>query len=422
MKLVFHNPHVDIHFGETLLTFLTRSRSFKKEKYLISYILKNKKDYLFYVDGFDSSLPSYIARFFPKKLEIYLWALINKIPLRDLRVTFDIADIQKDDVFFSFSLRNLDQKDARLGYLRDAEFLKVFHLTHFTSHTSVIASNVEKLKVDFLVAENNLSKNSKFFQHYFPSFRKGTYVLPFVYQERFKKTKDFSDRENLCLATGTIIKITEFSSGSSVFNDFLSFYKTDVVHPLREAIFQNRKQLEGVIDSYIANFWETKRKSWSEKDGFFKKWKSRIHNALFATKREYMKFDIVQKYNDYKMFVVPEEINDLPGIGFVEGMACGAAYIGRDDPMYRDLGLIPGKHYITHNGSLEDLKKKIQYYQAHNDELGIIAKNGYNFIREKFSTENVASTFYKDLETLSRRYKENQYKREGLDFQSSFVR
>src|SRR3990167_10281861 len=80
MKLVFHNPHVDIHFGETLLTFLTRSRSFKKEKYLISYILKNKKDYLFYVDGFDSSLPSYIARFFPKKLEIYLWALINKIP------------------------------------------------------------------------------------------------------------------------------------------------------------------------------------------------------------------------------------------------------------------------------------------------------------------------------------------------------
>ena len=54
------------------------------------------------------------------------------------------------------------------------------------------------------------------------------------------------------------------------------------------------------------------------------------------------------------MFVVPEEANDLPGIGFVEGMACGSAYIGLDDGMYKDIGLIPRKHYITYDGTLED--------------------------------------------------------------------
>ena len=45
------------------------------------------------------------------------------------------------------------------------------------------------------------------------------------------------------------------------------------------------------------------------------------------------------------------------GIGFVEGMACGSAYIGLDDPMYKDIGLIPGKHYIIY-GTLEDLKSR----------------------------------------------------------------
>ena len=35
-----------------------------------------------------------------------------------------------------------------------------------------------------------------------------------------------------------------------------------------------------------------------------------------------MKFDIIQEYNKYKMFVNPEEVIGLPGIGCVEGMAC----------------------------------------------------------------------------------------------------
>ena len=55
-------------------------------------------------------------------------------------------------------------------------------------------------------------------------------------------------------------------------------------------------------------------------------------------------------------------LNTMDCLGFVEGMACGSAYIGLDDPMYKDIGLIPGKHYITYDGTLEDLKSKIAYY------------------------------------------------------------
>ena len=97
------------------------------------------------------------------------------------------------------------------------------------------------------------------------------------------------------------------------------------------------------------------------------------------------------------MFVVPEEANDLPGIGFVEGMACGSAYIGLDDRMYKDIGLIPGKHYITYDGTLEDLKSKIIYYQKNNDELEAIALAGCNFVRKNFNGNSVAKKFYNDL-------------------------
>ena len=97
------------------------------------------------------------------------------------------------------------------------------------------------------------------------------------------------------------------------------------------------------------------------------------------------------------MFVVPEEANDLPGVGFVEGMACGSAYIGLDDPMYRDIGLIPGIHYIAYNGTLSDLETKIKYYQKNNNELKEIANRGYEFTKEHFNGEHVAQKLYNDL-------------------------
>ena len=50
------------------------------------------------------------------------------------------------------------------------------------------------------------------------------------------------------------------------------------------------------------------------------------HFKLLVGKREYYKFDIVKLFNGYQMFVCPEEICDLPGIGFIEGMACGCLY------------------------------------------------------------------------------------------------
>ena len=106
--------------------------------------------------------------------------------------------------------------------------------------------------------------------------------------------------------------------------------------------------------------------------------------------RSYYKIDIVDKYNEYKMAIVPEEVIDLPAIGFVECMACGCAYIGVPSSMYENVGMISGIHYIGYDGTVADLVNKINYYQNHPDELSVIASNGYKFVRGNIFNEQVA--------------------------------
>ena len=108
---------------------------------------------------------------------------------------------------------------------------------------------------------------------------------------------------------------------------------------------------------------------------------------------------MVEKFNEYKMCIVGEEILGVPGIGYVEGMACGCAYIGLDSPMYRDLGLIPGIHYIAYDGSMEDLRRVIEYYQAdeHQEELERIAQTGCEYVRQHFNGPVVAAQLLSEL-------------------------
>ena len=67
---------------------------------------------------------------------------------------------------------------------------------------------------------------------------------------------------------------------------------------------------------------------------------------------------------------------------------------------YRDWGLIPGIHYITYDGTKEDLKRVIEYYQMdeHQAELEQIAKTGCEYVRNHFNGDAVAEKLLHDLE------------------------
>lgn len=418
MKIVLHNPHTNFHFGNTVQNYIFRIKSFKKYKYFIDFLRKEDKKYQIFVDG-KSSFPTYISKIIPVKLEVFLWAIINGINPMQLSIISNLDDIEDDSIFLSFALEGLGGKDETLLKLRKKKFLKIFHLTHYVQNSSKVAENFKFCKGDFLIAENNLFKNSEYFRKLFLFYKKDVYFLPFVFQKKFVKYKDFTKRINKCLATGTIIKIREFEINSKIFQDFYNFFKILTLHPMRVEIYNKKNTMKTLIDSYIANFWENKRMSWEKVNSPIIRWYMRFYNAIFATKREYLNFDIVEKYNNYKMFISPEEINDLPGIGFVEGMASGSAYIGKIDPMYTDLGLIPGKHYIGYNGNLEDLKNKIFYYQKNQNKLERIAQEGYEFVTKNLNGEVVACTFWADLDKLGKNFKKQG--RRGLKFKSSMT-
>lgn len=89
------------------------------------------------------------------------------------------------------------------------------------------------------------------------------------------------------------------------------------------------------------------------------------------------------------MFVSPEEESGAASINFMEGMACGTAYIGRPS-YYTAYGMIPGVHFIGYDGTLDDLKEKIRYYQERPELLAEIAAAGQEFVKKRFQPDLVA--------------------------------
>ena len=134
------------------------------------------------------------------------------------------------------------------------------------------------------------------------------------------------------------------------------------------------------------------------------RWVKEKYNSVHIQQEKYTSFDMVEKFNQYKMFICPEELAGVYGIGTIEGMACGTAYIGLDHQMYRSIGLIPGTHYISYDGTLKGLKQKIAYYQRHEVELEKIAKNGKEFVRSHFNEDKVASKLYRKFKEISGDY------------------
>lgn len=412
MRLILHNPHTHNFFWPTLFDILIRNSISKKSQkyaYILDFLTKNKIKFWIYLDCHDSSLPKPFKRSFFMKIELFLWLLFKRINPFNVKFIYNIKDVQKDDIFFSFSIRNLDTDYHGIDNIADKIFIKIFHFTHYVQNTKLVAKNFNRLNIDFVVAENNLNR-TPYFKHFFKNYNKDVYYLPFIYKEKFQKIIPFNKRENKCLSTWSIVDTLNFS----FFDDFRSFFKVNVLQPLRKEILDHKDKNSKFIDCFM-NTSKPEKKLMAKIFLIFK-------IIFYGLKIKYYSTDIVQEYNKYKMFINTEEHYDVPWIWFVEGMACGCAYIGKIDPMYTDLWMIPWVHYIGHNWSLDDIIEKIKYYQKNSKELETIANNWYEFVTKQLNREIVAKKFYKDLTKLHASLVENGYDKTKLTFTSSFIK
>lgn len=398
MRLVLLNPH--IYLGVPVFNFIFRQRSTSKYSYFINQFIKSKdRPVAILFDNFSSfnqigiKLPNLFIY-----LEVLLWMLINKLNPFKIKIYTKLDKLNpKEDVVYSFSKNN---KNYNLSNFKG---VVITHLTHYYIDTSELRRRTLCLKNNFFVCEGEMISNN-FFQHYFPDI-KFVYQLPFVFAKRFIRNKSFVGRINKCFATGTL------TSPSKSCTDFFDFFGQGAfVHPMRKLIYDNMVSLNSAIDSSItyADDLEDVRKIKSNdslKVKFIKKFLPYflVYKFLPNYKNKYFKFNIVEKYNDYKMFLCPEEAAGVMPIGALEGMACGTALVASKDEMYDKLGMQDGIDYIAYKKyDLKDLVEKIKFYQLPENQAKLekIAQNGYEFVVKSLNEQRVADLFWSDLEKL----------------------
>lgn len=423
MRLCFYNPHAVTNvMGETLLSTLARifgtnksnlKKHNKKYEFLLNILRDKKYNMAIVVDGAGTSLGTVLKNIpFLKSnysiyklfsfVEIYVWCLLNSINPFGQRIIFNRNKLdERSDILFSFAFFSdfffsdwLIEKSI-ISSFRGG---KLLHASHFYKSTKKVAENVRKTGTTHMVAEADLKK-SPYFNNFF-DFVNNVYILPHVLRKRYVKTQSFKERINKCLALGTLVIESETDASNK---DYLDFFKINTLHPMRKTIFENKDSLSAFIGCHI-NFHNKKRLEITNKSNLYRK--NNIFKLLYdlfflSEGKKYHSMDIVKKYNEYKMFIAPEETIGLPSVNVVEGMACGCAYIGLGHAMYKDSGMIDKQHYIAYDGTLEDLKNKISYYQDHQDELEEIAENGYEFAKNRFLEEKVVADFWTYLERLT---------------------
>lgn len=403
MRIVFVNLHSDEFLVKTSDKFLFKSSVAVKHKYFLDYLLSrddcevacfvNEKGFP-YTRNLNNSLIQSIGKAF--RFVDCRYVLKKNGLKKKVEIIRRASDVTSDDIVIMYN-RDADT----FAETEKINAFKALNMVHFTIHTNRKAM-IESSKVNCFVSESNLSNNSLVFQELY-SVDLPWIIVPFVYSSRFKVVKDFHSRKNKAMAVGTITYVET--------PEFLSIYGDSCLQPSRKQILDNPSFFESTVDCFSNNYIETgSLKEVKPEDNIFIQIQKKLYNRTHAVQqKKYFSFDMVEKFNEYRMCVVGEEIVGVPGIGYVEGMACGCAYIGLDSPMYRDVGLIPGVHYIAYDGTKEGLRKKIEYYQRPENyqELERIAKNGCQYVRENFIGTKVAEMQFNALVELQKEWRKN---------------
>ena len=387
MRIVFVNLHGNEFLVKTLNKFIFKQSVAIKHKYILDYLLsRDDVEVCSYINQRGLSL-SYTTRnrFLQsfRFLDHRVTMKKNGIPLKSITVLKSEDEIRHDDIVILYQLFG-----AQMDFKKRPDAFLAISQLHFTVNQAEV---MKALDPDLMYNESNMQKRFIAFDEYFGWFKKQYLVIPFVFAERFKVIKPFVERQNKAVSVGTV-----------TYPEYLvKYYGHNCLQPARKQVYDNAKELTPWVDCFNSDYLEDAKLSKSSKhDNKVTKVFKRLHDKLYVgQQKKYYSFDMVEKFNDYKMCVVGEEIIGLPGIGFVEGMACGCAYIGQTVGYYEDYGMKEGVHYIGYDGTLDDLKAKISYYQQpeHQQELETIAKTGCDFVRSHFNGKAAAETLLNNL-------------------------
>lgn len=403
-RVIFINLHTSWMLVRNSEVIYFKTSAALKHRYILDYLLGNPEyEVCNFItkDGF-SLVPSnggilnklHCLRFWENKIILKK----NGIDPKKITVIMKTSDIRPDDIVVLYNIMGKTNYEVA----PEIRGFKVLSMLHFHGRKTE-NELMEKANFQCYFNEVDLSKSSELFNKYYHVERPWI-VIPFVFADRFKNIKPFSERQNKCFSTGTITYKEH--------KEFISVYGDPCDQPARKFVKDNPEFFKDTVDCYSSDYLEDNAgKKYKEGENKLIRLYKKFYNLTHVGKqKKYFSFNMVEKFNEYKMHLLGEEILGIPGIGFVEGMACGSAYIGLDSPMYRDYGLIPGVHYIAYDGTKEGLRATVEHYQKPENqaELERIAKAGCEFVRKNFCGRMVAENLIESLKAEQKKWFESK--------------
>jgi glycosyltransferase involved in cell wall biosynthesis len=319
----------------------------------------------------------YFSDYNPKSWKIFLSTLIrnsrnrNKIagiPWHDIEFVFTAQELKrKSDVLLNINMMYMNNLKSEFSYgLRKYDGLKIFHVgDYFWNHPgSELNKYLNVYGVDHLLGYSMHDRYCSYFQKTFPKYRNKVWGIPFGFAPRFVDQVPFIDRNNKVVALGSVNPLRPLHEPVYNFIDTADYFPDESwMHKFRRLLVLNKQKLGDVVDSMLPEFPIIKD----------------------------FKYDIVNKFNEYKMFVTCESIFFFPVAKTFEGSACGTVLVCADIDCNREYGFEDQSTCIMYNlYDLDDFKDKIKYYQNHTSELSAISKKAKSYVRTHYAHKNVA--------------------------------
>ena len=190
-----------------------------------------------------------------------------------------------------------------LTYFIDARAV-IFHLSHYFISTKLKSYNISKIKNAFLAGDSDFTANPYFKKH-FGWYEKEFLILPFAIEDRFKVSKEFLERKEKAIATGTFHDLTKEPKGW-LYKDFIKATNLSTYHPIRKSIYMSASQLSEIIDSKISYYRDYDAKNFSSVSKLFK-----------VSQKSYFSIDIVDLYMTINLQLLARKSLDLLQLGLL---------------------------------------------------------------------------------------------------------
>lgn len=313
--------------------------------------------------------PNYNFLSGPRSMHRYAEVFINKY-CSDI-LTYEQAQVYKGDVIVQLSGRpDLFQNCPP----KEFKGLKVVHLM---DHVFQVNRTNEKLKeneIDYVMCYNRHDLYDDFFKYAYKEYIGKVIPVPFGFNDlRFSSKYPYLERKNKVLALGAVNPVSDPLCIADI-AVYAAFYKDEpFTHKWRRMLSLNEKRFESIMDSLLPSYPKTKDFS----------------------------YDIVGKYNEYKMFTSGESIMNYPSVKTFEGMACGSVLVCSDHQCYKDLGLVDKQNCLMHSQyDLNSFEEVVLWGQNNPEELARISEEGINLAKERYTPEKIADYLFTKLTEL----------------------